>query len=119
MRAEVEDREDVRVRERGDGLGLALEARERVGVRGQLRGKDLDRDVAVELRVARAVDLAHAPGAERREDLVGAEACSGGKRQVGCILGENTVIPRSGATRDPVRKRDGGNPVRDPSLRSG
>ena len=33
VRAEVEDREDVRMRERGDGLGLALEARERVGVR--------------------------------------------------------------------------------------
>ena len=61
VRAEVVDREDVRMRERGDGLGLALEARERVGVRGQLRGEDLDGDLAVELRVARAVDLAHPP----------------------------------------------------------
>ena len=35
--------------------------------------KDFDRDVATELRVARAIDLAHAAGAERRQNLVGAE----------------------------------------------
>ena len=39
--------------------------------------EDLDGDVAVELRVARAVDLAHAARAERREDLVGTETGSG------------------------------------------
>ena len=33
LRAEVVDREDVRMRQRRDGLRLALEARERVGVR--------------------------------------------------------------------------------------
>ncbi len=77
VRAEVEDREDVRMRQRGDGLGLALEPRERVGVRGQLRREDFDGDLPVELRVARAVDLAHPARAERREDLVGAELRSG------------------------------------------
>ena len=79
VRAEVEDREDVRVRERRDGLGLALEAGQRVGVRRQVRREDLDGHLAIELRVARAVDLAHPPGAERREDLVGPEPCSGGE----------------------------------------
>ena len=72
--AEVVDREDVRMRERRDGLRLALEPRERVGIGGDGFGEDLDRDVAVELRVPRPVDLAHAARAERREDLVGAEA---------------------------------------------
>jgi hypothetical protein len=81
--AEVVDREDVRMRERGDGLGLALEARERVGVGGQLRGEDLDGDVAVELRVAGAVDLAHPAGAERREDFVGPETGPGSQRHGG------------------------------------
>ena len=51
--AEVVDGQDVRVRERRDGLRLALEARERVGVRRRARGQDLDRDVAVSL-VSRA-----------------------------------------------------------------
>ena len=42
--------------------------------------QDLDRDLAPEPRVARAVHLAHAAGAERRDDLVGAEARAGGVR---------------------------------------
>ena len=77
VRTEVVDAEEIRVREGGDGFGLALEARERGGVRREALGKDFDRDVAVELRVARAVDLSHASGAERPEDLVRAEACAG------------------------------------------
>jgi hypothetical protein len=65
VRAEVVDREDVGVRERGDRLGLALEAGERVGVRGQLRREDLDGDVPVELRVAGAVLPSPAPSGAR------------------------------------------------------
>ena len=41
VRAEVVDREDVRMGQRGDRLGLALEARERVGVGGQRAGRTL------------------------------------------------------------------------------
>ena len=65
------------MRQRGDGLGLALEARQGVGVGSERLRQHLDGDVPVELPVARPIDLSHAPGAERREDLVGAEACSG------------------------------------------
>ena len=65
------------MRERGDGLGLALESGERFGVAGELVGQDLDRDVALQPRVARPVDLAHPARAERGEDLVGAEAGTG------------------------------------------
>ena len=54
-----------------------------VGVVGEAVGEDLDRDVAVEPRVARPVDLAHSAGAERRQDLVGAEAGSGSERHMG------------------------------------
>ena len=43
----------------------------------QVRGEDLDRDVATEPRVLRAVDLAHATGAERAEDFIGAETRPG------------------------------------------
>ena len=58
-------------------LRLALEARERVGVGREPRRQHLDRDVALEPRVARAIDLAHAARAEGRRDLVGAEASAG------------------------------------------
>ena len=52
---------------------------------GERLGQDLDRDNAIETRVARFVDLAHAARAERRDDLVRAETGAGGKRHVcGC-----------------------------------
>ena len=45
----------------------------RSGVGGELGREDLDRDLAAQALVARAVDLAHASGPERREDLVRAK----------------------------------------------
>jgi len=51
--------------QRGDRAGFPLEALI------ELLGADLDGHGAVEARVARCVDFAHASGAERREDLVG------------------------------------------------
>ena len=64
--------EDVRMREPGDAHRLALEPRQRAGIRWRAAaGEDLDGDLAIEPRIARAVDLAHAAGAERGEDLVG------------------------------------------------
>ncbi len=61
---DVEERADVRVAERRDGLRLALEAGAPVGVGGELAGQHLDRDQAVEPGVAGGEDLAHTPGAE-------------------------------------------------------
>ena len=43
---------------------LALEPREPVGIIVNARGQDLDRDVAIEPRVARAIDLAHPADAQ-------------------------------------------------------
>ena len=45
----------------------------RSGSAREVRRQDLDGDVAPELAVARAIDLAHAAGAERRHDRVWAE----------------------------------------------
>ena len=59
--------------ERGDGTGLALEARERIRRLGNGRGQHLDRNLTVQARVARTEDLSHAAGAQRRDDLVRAE----------------------------------------------
>src|SRR5262245_22134834 len=60
--------------ERSDGLGLPLETSERGGIRAEMRGKHLDRDVPVELEVPGPVDLAHAARAQAAEDLVGAQS---------------------------------------------
>ena len=59
------DRGDVRVVEGGEEVRLALEAAEALGVLRDLGRQHLDRDVAAEVRVGGAVDLAHAAGAER------------------------------------------------------
>ena len=46
-------------------------------------GQYLDRDVATEPRVAGTIHLAHAARAERRDDLVGAEANARGQGHPG------------------------------------
>ena len=67
------DRADVRMIERGEEAGFAREARPALGVSGEVGRQDLDRDVAPELAVARAIDLTHAASTERRDDRVRAE----------------------------------------------
>ena len=71
LHADVVHRADVGMVERGDEPGLALEAGADLRRRGQI-GRDLDGDLAAQAEIAGAVNLAHASGAERREDLVGA-----------------------------------------------
>ena len=71
---EAVDRGDVRVVELREELRLALESRQALLVLGERRGQDLDRDLALQPRVGRAVDLAHPALAELGGDLVGAEA---------------------------------------------
>ena len=67
--------------QRRERLRFALEAGEPLGVAGERVGQDLDRDVAIQLRVARAIDLAHAAGPKGGEDLVRAEANAGQEGQ--------------------------------------
>ena len=77
------DRADVRVIERRERPRFAREAGAALGIGGEVRGQDLDRDVATELAVARAIDLAHAAGAERRHDRVGPEPTIDHRRRAG------------------------------------
>ena len=56
--------------EGGDGLRLAAEACEPIGVTGSRGGEDLQRHEAVELGVLRRVDLAHAAAADGPDDSV-------------------------------------------------
>jgi len=57
-----------------ENLRFALEPRHAIDVERELRREDLDRDFAVQLGIARAKHFAHAAGAERRHDLIWAEA---------------------------------------------
>ncbi len=67
------DGADVRVIERRQQLRLALETRHALGIIGQRRGQQLQRDVAAQRGIAGAIDLAHAAGTEQRDDFVRAE----------------------------------------------
>ena len=96
--AEVVDGQDVGMRQRGHGLGLALEAREGRGIVGHLRRQDLQRDIAVEARIAGPVDLAHAARAHERHDLVAVETLAGGKRHAGILRQGRRVVLAHGSS---------------------
>ena len=58
------------------GLGLTLEPRQSLGIVREGLGKNFDRDLAVEFRIARAIDLAHTARAERCDDFIRPESSS-------------------------------------------
>jgi hypothetical protein len=76
VHADVEDGEDIGMRQGRDGPGLALEPRAPVGIAREERRKDLHGDIALQARVAGLVDLAHPACPDGRGDLIGAEAQS-------------------------------------------
>ena len=53
---------------------FALEPREPIRILREQVWQDFDRDIALQLRVACAVDLAHAALTDRLDDFVNAEA---------------------------------------------
>ena len=59
--------------ERREDLRFALEAREPIRIGRERVRQDLQRDVAIQLRVARAIDLTHAARAEQRNHFVGTD----------------------------------------------
>ena len=75
--ADVEQRADVRMVQPGDGLRFALEALLHFEVLGKVRREHLDGHRAVQPGIGRLVYLAHAAGADRRNDLVGPESGAG------------------------------------------
>ena len=56
--------------QRRERLGLPLETREPLRISSEELWEHLDRDVAIQLRVARAIYLAHAARAESAQNLV-------------------------------------------------
>ena len=61
------------MRQCGKRVRLALKTRQAIGIKRKRRGQNLERDVATQFRVARALDLAHATGTNRCDDFVDAD----------------------------------------------
>ena len=59
--------------ERSQDAGFTTKPCPAIVIEWMAPGENLDRDVAAEPRVSRAVDLTHAAGAEQLLDLIGAE----------------------------------------------
>jgi dienelactone hydrolase len=70
---------DVRMIECGHQACFALEARQAVGILRNVFGQDLDRHLATQPGIARAVDLSHSAGTERGDDDVISESGSRGQ----------------------------------------
>ena len=68
-------------------LCFALEPREPLWIGGKQLRQHLDRHLAMELRIARAIDLAHSARADRAEDFIGTYESSCGYRHVSGVRG--------------------------------
>ena len=84
--ADVTDRDDGRVIQGGCGTSLAFEPPHAFGVLRDIRGKNLEGNIAREARVVRAVHLAHTSRAEPAEDLVRPETRSRSQRHGRAIV---------------------------------
>ena len=71
---------DVRMRELGNGASLALETFAEFRIAGKMVRQDFDGDIAVQSRIAGAVNFAHPAGSSGRDDLVRAQACACSER---------------------------------------
>src|SRR5262249_25670258 len=79
LATEVVEHADVGMIESRNHAGLAFETRSSLRVLGQLRSQDLDRDVAPQSHVLRAIHFPHASRAERGDDLEWAKRTPNGK----------------------------------------
>jgi hypothetical protein len=68
----------VRMIERREDLRLAMKAREPIRIARERGRQNLQRDVAIQLRIARPIHLAHTAGADGGDDFIRSEssACS-------------------------------------------
>jgi hypothetical protein len=93
---ETVDAADVRVVERRKHPRFAPEARDLLGVVCERLGQDLQRDVAIELRIARAVHLAQPTFADLGGNFIDAEARPGGESQEICPDYTGEAMARTG-----------------------
>src|SRR5437870_8623530 len=70
----LEDLRNIRMAQGRRRLSFANETLHPISVRGDVCGKNLQRDSAIEFGVLRQINFAHSARAEKREDFVMAEA---------------------------------------------
>ena len=78
---EAVDAGDVRMVQRREHFGFALKASKPIVVSRERGRQNLNGDLAFELRVRRAVDLAHPAGAYGGDHFIGAETGTGNEGQ--------------------------------------
>lgn len=84
LQCQLVDARDVRMVERREGFGFTMQPRDALGVERERLRQRLDGDVALQLRVPRAIDAPHAPLTDEGRDLVRAElraGCDGHQRR--------------------------------------
>jgi hypothetical protein len=80
------DVRDVGVIERGEDLCFPLEAREAVRIGGEGFWQNLERDIPIQLRVARAIHLAHPARTDGSENLAGTKVSAGCQRHASRLI---------------------------------
>ena len=78
---EAIDRRDIRMVEGREHLGFTLKARQAIRIASHRGGQHFERHRPLQGAVGRAIDLAHAAGADLRGDFVDAEARAGSEGQ--------------------------------------
>ena len=78
---------NVRVTECCKRLRFALEPRQPIGILRERFGQNFNSNLSTEVRVARAIDLAHTASADGRLNLVGSEASTGTNTHSFCYRG--------------------------------
>src|SRR6185295_6388371 len=71
---EAINRGDVRMIERREDFGFSTKPREAIRITRHGPRQNLDRDLTLQLRVGRAVDLSHSAGTKRADDLERADS---------------------------------------------
>ena len=87
-------RGDVRMVQRREHFRFALKPRQPIVISGERGRQDLDRDLALQLRVRRPIHLAHAAFADLRGDFVDAETGAGSEGQCGLIIRAGAAASR-------------------------
>ena len=71
LRADIVDSQKIWVADGAEDARFLFKAEKAVGIGSQRFRQDLDGHGAIESRVARKINFAHAPGTERRENFIG------------------------------------------------
>ena len=100
LMAGVVEGADVRMVQAGDGFCFAVEALAQFGAVGEMSGKNLDGDDAIEARIAGLVHFAHSARADRGDNFVRAEFCASGEHYLFSFAAQfkTTVIGSTSAS---------------------